>query len=246
MRHSLAIALLLVAGVANAGKKDAPAVATMSMSETGRVNLGLAQLSLDAGKFVQAETLAKRALQTDPNNGRVHALMGVIQGRLQRPDKARGEFARALQLGAADGTVYNVYGAWQCEGGDAAGADQSFQMALRMRAVSKASVYANAGRCAKQSGDLNKARGYLREGVKLASSDRNILLMLAEVELRLGHTLEARAYVERSDALGADADTLALAAKIEDAAGDIVAAGRYRKRLRDQFPAYAPTGEGQP
>ena len=243
MRLELALALMLVAGVA-AAKKETTVAAHASLSEAGRVNLGLAQLSLEAGKPAQAEALARKALETDPGNGRVHALMGVIQARLQRPDKARGAFARALQLGAADGTVHNVYGSWQCESGDVAGADQSFQTALRLRGASRSSVYGNAGRCAMQAGDLNKARAYLREGVKLAPGDRNILLMLSEVELRLGNTLEARAFVQRSDALGADAATLALAAQVEDAAGDSAAAARYRQRLREEFPGYVPSGSG--
>jgi type IV pilus assembly protein PilF len=244
MLRRLALALLLVAGCASAGKREAQATPSMRLSETGRVNLALAQMALEQGKPVQAETLAQRALATDAGNGRVHALMGVIQSRLQRPDKARGAFARALQLGASDGTVFNIYGAWQCENGDVAGADQSFQTAMRMRAVSLPSVYANAGRCASQVRDWAKARAYLREGVRMAPTDRQILLMLSEAELQLGHTLEARAFAQRSDALGADAATLALAARVEDAAGDPVAAARYRKRLREEFPGYVPTGEG--
>jgi type IV pilus assembly protein PilF len=244
LRSSLALALLLVAGCASAGKKDAQVQASLRLSETGRVNLALAQMSLEAGKLAQAEVLARKAMATDAGNGRVHALMGVIQSRLQRPDKARAEFERALQLGASDGTVFNVYGAWQCENGDAAGADQTFQTAIRMRGVSLPSVYSNAGRCASQVRDWAKARVYLREGLRLAPTDRPMLLMLSEAELRLGNTLEARAFVQRSDALGADAGTLALAARVEDAAGDASAAARYRKRLRDQFPGYVPTGEG--
>ena len=243
MLRRLALALLLVAGGADA-KREAPVVASARLSETGRINLALAQMSLEAGKPAQAEVLAQKALATDSGNGRVRAMMGLIQARLQRPDKARAEFGRALQLGATDGTVHNVYGAWLCESGDIAGADQSFQTALRLRGSSRPSVYSNAGRCAKQARDWNKARGYLREGIKLAPSDRPMLLMLSEVELQLGHTLEARAFAQRSDALGADAGTLALAARVEDAAGDRVAAARYRKRLREEFPGYVPTGEG--
>jgi len=244
MLRRLALALLLVAGCASAGKREAQPTPSQGLSETGRVNLALAQMSLEAGKPAQAEVLAQKAMATDPGNGRVHALMGLIQSHLQRPDKARGEFARALQLGAGDGTVFNIYGAWQCENGDVAGADQSFQSAMHMRAVSLPSVYSNAGRCAFRVRDWAKARSYLREGVRMSPTDREMLLMLSEAELQLGHTLEARAFVQRSDALGADASTLALAARVEDAAGDPVAAARYRKRLREEFPGYAPSVEG--
>jgi Tfp pilus assembly protein PilF len=68
--------------------------------------------------------------------------------------------------------------------------------------------------------------------------------MLAEAQLRLNHPLEARAFVQRSDALGPDPLTLAMATRVETAAGDTVAAAKYRQRLHSEFPKYAPTGEG--
>jgi type IV pilus assembly protein PilF len=244
MRRSLllAVVLLAIAGAASAGKK-APAPAAR-LSETGRTNLALAQAYLEGNKLKDAEDRARKALASDPGHPRVHAFMGVVYARMKQPEKAQHEFSRALDLGPGDATVHNLYGTWQCERGDHAGADQSFQTALVLRGNSRAQVLSNAGRCAVRARDWNKARSYLREAVKLVPSDRNVLMLLAETELQLGRTLEARAFVQRSDALGPDASTLALAARVEDAAGDAVAAARYRKRLREEFPGYASAAEG--
>jgi type IV pilus assembly protein PilF len=245
MRPDLLLAALLLAVGASAGveaKKEAPARA--SLSETARTNLAYAQALIEANKFKEAEDRVRKAMSTDPGNGRVHAMMAVVQSRLQRPDKAAGSFERAMKLAPMDAAVHNLRAVWLCESGDPVRADQAFQVALRIRGGPRAQLLANAGRCAVLARSWEKARGYLREAVKLAPNDRNVLVLLSESELQLGRTLEARAFVQRSDALGPDAQTLALAAKVEDAAGDAVAAARYRKRLREEFPGYAPIGEG--
>jgi hypothetical protein len=51
---------------------------------------------------------------------------------------------------------------------------------------------------------------------------RPILLLAGKAQLQLGRPMEARAFVQRADALGPDARTLALAVRAEDAAGDAV------------------------
>jgi Tfp pilus assembly protein PilF len=102
----------------------------------------------------------------------------------------------------------------------------------------------NAGQCALLARDWSKAETYLRQALAIAPTSRPILLLLAETQLQLGRPMEARAFVQRSDALGPDALTLAIAARAEDAAGDAVASARYRKRLSQEFPNYKPTGEG--
>ena len=250
MRHSVLLAALVFAtgiafaGAADAKKKPPPQATNARLSETGRTNLGLAQAYLEGNKLKEAEARALMAMATDGGNGRVHALMGVIHARSQRPDKAAAEFARALALAPADATVRNLYASWVCESGDPVRADASFQTALQLRSPGRAQILSNAGRCASRARDWSKAERYLREAVRLDPQNRNVLVLLAEAELQLGRTLEARAFVQRSDALGPDASTLALAARVEDASGDAVAAARYRKRLREEFPGFVPTGEG--
>ena len=246
MRRSVLLAALVFAlasaGIAS-GKKSPPP-ANARLSETGRTNLALAQAYLEGHKLKEAEARALMAMATDGGNGRVHALMGVIHAHSQRPDKAAAEFARALALAPADATVRNLYASWVCESGDPVRADASFQTALQLRSPGRAQILSNAGRCASRARDWSKAERYLREAVRLDPQNRNVLVLLAEAELQLGRTLEARAFVQRSDALGPDASTLALAARVEDASGDAVAAARYRKRLREEFPGFVPTGEG--
>jgi type IV pilus assembly protein PilF len=62
--------------------------------------------------------------------------------------------------------------------------------------------------------------------------------------------MEARAFVQRLEAMGPTPEVLELAARIEDAAGDRAAAARYRQRARDAANSGAKppvgVGSGQP
>jgi len=171
--------------------------------------------------------------------------MALVYSRQNKDDKAKKEFDRARSIAPADGAVLNAYGSWLCARGDREGADDAFRAALADTTyASPIQPLVNAGRCAAIGRDWAKADGYLRRAVSIAPRNRPVLLMLAEAQLRLNRPLEARAFVQRADALGPDASTLDLAAKTEAAAGDAEAAARYRKRLSEEFPNYAPKAEG--
>jgi type IV pilus assembly protein PilF len=243
LRRLLALALLagLATGVAAAKK---PAEKTV-LSEVGRVNIALASSYLAGGKTGEAEIRARKAVASDPRSGQAHAMLGIVLTAAGKNADAEKSFARALALAPADGFLRNAHGAWLCGRGDFAGADADFRLALQDPAYANvAQALGNAGRCAIRARDWIAAAGYLRRALTIAPADRGVLLMLAESELNLGRAFDARAFVQRSDALGPDAGTLALAARIEDAAGDPMSAGRYRRRLQLEFPAYAPTAEG--
>ena len=79
--------------------------------------------------------------------------------------------------------------------------------------------------------------------MEIAPQDPQVLLLLADSELRQGNIMEAQAFIQRRDALGSDAATLELAARIEDAAGNRMAAARYRQKLHDEFPGYVPPAQ---
>jgi type IV pilus assembly protein PilF len=242
--RALVLALALAAAGA-AGAKDKAPARSAELSSDGRANVMLAQSYLDAGRIDAAEARAKAALLTDGDVALAHATMALVHVAQKRDSAARKEFDRARKLAPADGAILNAYGSFLCGQGDRAGADAAFQAALAdRRYAAPAQAMVNAGRCAAMGGDWGAADGYLRRAVAIAPRERVVLLLLAEAQLKLGRPLEARAFVERADALGPEPNTLALAARAEDAAGDAEASARYRKRLREEFPNYVPTAEG--
>lgn len=247
MQPERALALLLVLAIAGASQASAAGKPkpVAELSSSGRADVMLAQNYLDDGRIADAEVRAKAALLSDPASPLPHATMALVLVAKKQGDKAKAEFKRALALSPNDGAVLNAYGSFLCQQGDRAGAEGAFQAALMdPRYPTPIQPLVNAGQCAAMAQDWIKADGYLRRALKLAPQNRPVLLLLAEVQLKLGRPMEARAFVQRSDALGPDARTLALAAKAEDAAGDAEASAKYRKRLKDAFPNYSPTAQG--
>lgn len=247
---AILLAGALLAGPVAAKKEKAPAKsASQSLSATGRNNLVLAQAYLDSGKLDAASDRARAALATDSGSALAHATMAMVHAKQQDHSKAQTEFARALAIAPSNGGILNAYGAWLCERGERAKADENFRLALKDGSyATPIQPLINAGRCALLDQDWIRSEGYLRRAVVMAPRDRRLLLMLAESQLRLGRPMDARAFVQRADALGPDPMTLELAARVEDLAGDAISAARYRSRLHTEFPKFAPNagGAGKP
>ena len=247
MRPEAALAVMLALATAFAGpvaaKEKKPQKAVV-LSEGGRANVVLSQSYLESGDLKTAEERARSAIASDGGSALPHAAMAMVHAAKKQQDKAKGEFKRALALAPADGMVLNSYGSWLCAQGDLAGADDAFRAALEDRMAQQFQPLVNAGRCAILGKDWAKADNYLRRAVTIAPRNRALLLMLARTQLELKRPMDARAFVQRADALGPDAATIALAVRVEDAAGDADASGRYRKRLAEEFPNYLPRAEG--
>jgi len=239
------LVLTFLAGCSTAGGERAPAASVARLSSSGQVNLGLAQSYLQKNDIKKATERANTALASDPGSADVHALLGMIHQREGKFAQAEREFDRALKIAPSDGSILNAHASWLCERGQTAQADQEFVRALNdSRYRTPFQALSNAGRCARKAGQWGKAEAYLRKALAVSPEDLQVLMLLADTELQQGKIMEAQAFIQRRDGLGSDAATLELAARIEDAAGNRLAAARYRQRLRDEFPDHVPTGEG--
>lgn len=250
MRHeSFALALVLaIATIAGCSKQGRvievpgyagpaarqPSAAKGEMTNGGAINLGLAQQYLQSGQLEMAMDRANRALASDPDVGTVHALLGLIYDRIGDQARATASFQRAVQLAPNTGSVLNAYGTWLCSHGDTAGAAQQFARALADPFfASPGEAHFNAGHCLLKAGQPAQAEVALRRALDEPGSNLGAVLMsLAQASLAQNKLLEARAFVQRRESMGATADVLELAARIEEAAGDTAAAARYRTRLQ--------------
>lgn len=246
MRLEWFLVAALLGACASGGEKPVrAAAATSRLSSDGRTNLGLAQSYLATNQIKKATERANMALASDPGSANVHTLFGVIHSRNGDADKAEKSFERALRLAPNDGTVLNAHASWLCGKKQYMRADTEFNRALLDRSYrTPMEAVANAGKCAYQAGYWAKAEGYFRRVLEASPNDAPVLFLLADSELRQNKLMEAQAFIQRRDGLGSDAKTLELAARIEDAANNHLAAARYRQRLREEFPDYVPTGEG--
>jgi type IV pilus assembly protein PilF len=242
----LAMALALLAGCATSGGEtaDKPARPSGELSHTGSINLSLAQKYLQDGELETALNRASRALEADPGNGNVHAMLGLIYDRIGDQDKAAAAFARAMSLAPNTGSVLNAYGSWLCARGDINGAATHFSRALADPFFTTPGLaHYNAGHCLLKT-DAVRAEAELRRALERPGADvAAVLMSLAQAKLAQGHHFEARAFIQRREAMGATPDVLELAARIEDAVGDRAAAARYRARARGESGQPAPGGQ---
>ncbi len=248
VRNSLLAAVLVLATACAGGPSattsngSAPG-SQAAMTNKGVANLNLAQNYLNAGKLEYALDRANRALRSDPNSADVQVVLGLIRERLGDSTRAGEHFARAGKLDPESGHVLNVYAVWMCQKGRAAEADAMFVRAVKDPFYkARDQAHFNAGKCAMEAGQLEVAERHLRQGIEVAPENASLLAQMAELQFRRGDFMSARAFYQRRESLGSvSAELLHLAVRIEQGAGDTVAARRYRQRLQDQFPDYSPS-----
>lgn len=217
---------------------DSPAVKQRLAS---RDRLARATQRLHGGDVASAEIDAKAVLKADPGSADAHTLLAVVNDRRGQQAAAGDHYKRAAELAPSQGAALNNYGAWLCHEGFAAESLVWFDRAVAAPGYgTPESALANAGGCAVEAGQFERAQRDLRAALEIDPANAFALAAMAELEFRQGRHFEARAFSERRLAAGpATADVLQLAADIEAELGDRKAAGRYMQRLHAEFPTAA-------
>lgn len=211
-------------------------------------SINATQELLQRGRLDEALEQAHIAIRADPRSGRALVAKGQVLDAQGQHEQAGGVLARALVLAPQDGIVLNARGAWLCRHGDAKkGLD------LLGRAIEDPSyrqpvqALANAGTCALSEGLLPTAEMNFRAALGLAPTNAQSLVGMAHVEWKQGDALGARAFLQRREALAPLTPAeLALAIRIEEAAGDARAVARYRAQLASQGQGGPPSPPATP
>lgn len=214
---------------------DSPATKRRMDTET---LLQSAAQRLQAGDLDTAERHVRGVLKNDPQSVDAQTLMALIEDGRGNDKLAGDYYRRAAELAPGQGAEQNNYGAWLCTHGFPAESLVWFDRALQdADYATPAAALANAGGCAAQSGQHERAERDLRQALTLDPANAYALGAMADNEYRAGRYFEARAFVERRLAAApADASVLKLASQIETRLGDKAAAGRYVQQLRAEFP----------
>ena len=159
-------------------------------------------------------------------------------------DDAEKEFQEALKYDSSDGGINNNYGAFLCRIGKGEGAEHYFLTALEDPFYQTPEIaYLNAGNCALEQGNLDKADTFLRESLNINDKLPSALISMADVSYQMENYLRARAFLQRFGSVGAwDEDSLLLGYRIESKLGDAEAANRYRLELLERFPDSSQAG----
>ncbi len=206
--------------------------------KAAETNAALGRQYLDRKQYEVALEKLKRAVANDPTYAPAHTLLGVLYETLGESRKAAEEYKLAVKFDPEDGDVNNNYAVYLCGQGDYKTADQHFGTALKDPFYNTKYVAAgNAGLCALNHNDLDKAETYLRQSLEYDKKYAPALLPMAQVSYRKDDFLRARAFLQRYESASQiSSESLYLGFLIENKLGDEKAASQYRENLMDQFP----------
>lgn len=230
--------LILLLMVSLAACSSTPEKSGQSTRKAAETNTALGRNYMDRGQYEIALEKLKRAVAYDKTYAPAHTLLGVLYETIGKTEEAGDEYKLALRYDPSSGAVNNNYGAFLCANGEPENADRYFLAAIDDPFYDTPAIaLANAGSCAMERGDLDKAETYLRQSLEFDSQLGTALLPLAEISFRQGAFLRARAFLQRFEALGVvDEESLMLGYRIETALGDEKSAAKYRSELEKLNP----------
>jgi len=204
-----------------------------------RARMELASAYFGRGQMTTALDQVKLAIAADPLYGEAFNLRGLIYSNLGDKTLAEESFKRALQLNARDADAMHNYGWFLCQQQRYGEANAMFGQALAVpqyRGVARTLLA--QGVCYAHGGQLPEAEATLVRAYEIDPSSPFTATNLSEVLYRRGEFERARFYIRRvnSQAEVANAQTLWLAARIENKLGNQQGAAQFGNQLRNRFP----------
>ncbi len=201
-------------------------------------NLQLGVGYLKQGRLDDALEKLKKALQEKDDFADVHTALGLVYERVGEDRKADYHYQRAIELMPTDGGVYNNYGVFLCKKKQFTESEAYFLKAINAtRYQTPQTAYENAGACAKQIPDQEKAEIYMRKALSIDPKLPNALYVMATIMFEQKRFLSARAYLQRlEEASTHTAASLWLGVRTERELGAKDAEQHYAKLLQQNFP----------
>jgi len=181
----------------------------------------------------------KLAIQADPNSSEAYSLRGLIYANLGDRALAEDSFRRALQLNPQDADGLHNFGWYLCQQKRYDEADGFFRRALAVPQYRGAPRTLLAeGVCLAAAGRLDGAEQVLGRSFELDPGNPTTAFNLSEVLYRRGEFERARFYIRRVNAMPdvSNAQTLWLAARIENRLGNRQGVQDLGTQLRNRFP----------
>jgi len=227
------LVLALLAGCASSAPDS-----KVSSDDAARFNVQLGMNYMRRGDLEEARDKLERAVEQDSSLPSAHAALGILYERVGDTARAGDHLRRATRLAPDDPNMLNSYGGFLCRHGEREEGIRHFEMAARNAYYKTPEVaLTNAGVCARRIPDAEQAEAYLRRALEVNRTYGEALLQMADLSLEIGEPLQARAFVQRYQAVApASPASLELGRNIELAAGDRRAARAYALRLQREFP----------
>jgi len=191
------------------------------------------------GQFETALDEVKLALAVKPNLPEAYNLRGLIYQSLGDDRLAEESYKYALQLRPRDPDIMHNYGWFLCQRQRIPEALVQFQQAIatpRYGGLSRSLM--TQGVCQARTGAYADAEKSLVRSYEIDASSPVTAFNLADVLYRSGQYERARFYIGRVNSVPeySNAQTLWLAARIENKMGNQRGARDYGRQLRARFP----------
>ncbi|HSI60201.1 MAG TPA: type IV pilus biogenesis/stability protein PilW [Ideonella sp.] len=221
-------------------RRDAPESAEQAdPARRAQVRMELAAAYFGRGQGSTALDEIKQVLAAQPNHADAYNLRGLIQASMGDPQAAGESFRRALQLKPGDADTLHNYGWLLCQQRRFAEADAQFAQALAQPGYrdSQRTLLAQ-GVCYARNDQWPEAERTLARAYELDPGNPAVAVNLSEVLYRRGEYERARFYIRRVNAQDdlLSAQTLWLAARIENRLGQAAQVRVLGQQLRNRFP----------
>lgn len=204
-----------------------------------RARLDLAAAYFSRGQSATALDELKIAIAAKPDLPEAYSLRGLVYASLGDPRQAEQSFQRALQLKTNDADTLHNYGWFLCQERRYPDAEAQFERALSVPQYRDGPRTLLAqGVCQARAGRWPDAEKTLMRSFELDASNPTTAYNLSEVLYRKGELERARFYVRRVNSVPelSSAQSLWLAARIEQRSGNSGAAQEFGRQLRNRFP----------
>ncbi len=241
----LTVALLVSACVQTSGTQRRPdneagtQADPTDVEKRAAVRLELAGGYFSRGQFSTALDEIKLALAAKPDMGAAHNMRGLVYAAMGEDRLAEDSFERAMTLNPRDADAMHNRAWFKCQRGQYDDAERLFEQAIatpQYRDLAR-SLMAQ-GICNARAGQMGPAEQKLLRAYEVDPTNPTTAYNLADVLYRRSELERARFYVRRindRDELS-NAQTLWLAARIENRAGNRSAVEIFGRQLRARFP----------
>ena len=230
--------------------KESGDIVTASDESAGlrraKVRMELAAGYFGRGQMKTALDEVKLAILADPNYAEAYNLRGLIYSNLGDDRLAEESFRRALQLDPRDADSMQNYGYFMCQRKRYAESFAMFDQALAVpRYTNTARTMLTKGVCQAFANQLADSESTLLRAAAIEPGNPAVSVNLSEVLFKRGDYERARFYIRKVNAIPGlqGAQTLWLAARIEQHLGNRSGAQELGEQLRRRFPDARETGQ---
>lgn len=232
-----ALLVSLCTALALAGCSSDPNKASRG-KDAAKYNAELGIAYMNQGDLQSAKEKMDRALIENPNDPNVHSALALFYDRTGNSAKADSEFQSALRLSPRDPELLNNYAVYLCQKGRTDEGVRRFEEAAHNPLYRTPwAAYTNAGVCLRSAKRNDDAVKNLQRALQIRPNFAEAVFQLSELQFQAGKLNDARTQIDTYlNSFDETADLLLLGVRVSRAQGDPLAAERFARKLRLDFP----------